>query len=141
METSNLETVKGWFAGRVPEEWFSAAPEVSIEDDQIVVVGSLSAPKLPAGASAEAKQGAAEGRIARFREATRPHRIAIALEAERAFKLHVTWGAKVGDTSVRFNKGGSGRGQEDEAKGVEVFRRHGWRGRRGHWRRRASFEV
>lgn len=144
METSNVETVKGWFAGRVPEEWFTAAPEVSIEDDQIVVIGSLTEPKLAGGASAEAKAGAAEGRIARFREATRPYRIAIALEAERAFKLHVTWGAKVGETSVRFNKGGSGRSEEGTAKGVEVFRRHGWRGRgrRGMWRgRRASFEV
>lgn len=145
METTNVETVKGWFAGRLPEDWFTAAPEVAIEDDQIVVVGSLAEPKLAAGASAEAKKGAAEGRIARFREATRPHRIAIALEAERAFKLHVTWGAKVGDVSVRFNKGGSGRSQEGEAKGVMVGHRFGWhgrgRGRRGPWQRRASFEV
>ena len=137
METTNVETVRGWFAGRVPEEWFSAIPEVSIEEDQIVVVGSLSEPSLPGGASAEMKKGAAEGRIARFREATRPYRIGIALEAERAFKLHVAWGARVGDVSLRFNKGGSGRSSEGEAKGVEVFRRHAWRARR----RRASFEA
>jgi hypothetical protein len=135
METPNIQTVSGWFAGRVPESWFTAAPEVAIDGDQIVVVGSMEASNLAADATAEAKAGAAEGRIARFREETRPYRIAIALEAERLFKLHVQWGAKVGDTRILFNKGGSGRGEgkEGEARGVVVGRR---RGMMRAWRRR-----
>ena len=36
MSTSDLGLIQGWFAGRLPDGWFSGA-DVTIEDDQIVI--------------------------------------------------------------------------------------------------------
>jgi hypothetical protein len=82
--------------------------DVTIEDDQIVVVGALPEAGLPATSSAEEKDGAAAGRIARFREETRGERIGIAREAEERFHKYVTWGARLGGVTKRFNPGGGG---------------------------------
>ena len=36
-----MEEIRGWFSGRLPDEWFEGAPEVSIDREEIVVVGRL----------------------------------------------------------------------------------------------------
>lgn len=81
MEKTKLDAVAGWFAGRLPDGWFTEAPSVTTDDKQIVVLGALEGPSLPAGASAEFKGGYEAARIHRFREHTRGYRIAIAREA------------------------------------------------------------
>lgn len=119
-ETS-AAAIGGWFAGRVPADWFSAAPEVSLEGDQIVVLGTLDEARLGEGASPETRSGAEAGRIARFREETRRYRIHVAREAEAAFARNVTWAARSGGTTVRFNAGGGGRHRrEGSAEGSTV---------------------
>jgi hypothetical protein len=110
MDEKELGSIKGWFAGRLPDAWFTGV-EVSVEDDQIVVLGTL--PELNVGSTPEEKEGAAAGRIARFREETRGERIGIAREAEERFKKYVTWGAKLGGVTKRFNAGGGGRSVDD----------------------------
>ena len=131
MENTDASTIGGWFAGRLPDGWFTGAPEVTLEGDQIVVVGPLAEVELGSGASDAVKAAAAEGRISRFRESTRRERVWIAREAEAVFKKNVTWGAKSGATKLTFTPGGSGRGEgEKTAEGGSVkIRRHGW-GRR-----------
>ncbi len=128
MDEKELGSIKGWFAGRLPDGWFSGA-EVTVEDDQIVVVGALSEKDLPATSSAEEKEGAAAGRIARFREETRGERIGIAREAEERFHKYVTWGAKLGGVTKRFNPGGGGGGRSG---GGRVMIGRWWRRRHGH---------
>jgi hypothetical protein len=140
MATPELDEIAGWFAGRLPDGWFTGAPSVTIDEGQIVVVGTLTEAALPEDASALLKSGAEAGRITRFREATRPHRIHIAREAERRFELPVTWGATCGATTEKFTPGGSGRRQsegEGEAKKVMIaMRRAAWR----HWHRRFAWQ-
>ena len=65
----------------------------------------------PGGYTPEEKDGAAAGRIARFREETRGPRIGMAQEAEERFHKCVTWGAKLGGVTKRFNPGGGGRSE------------------------------
>ncbi len=43
---TNDEVARGWFAGRLPSDWFVAAPEVTIDREEIIVVGELAAPEL-----------------------------------------------------------------------------------------------
>src|SRR5207245_11021399 len=83
MEKTEVDKIAGWFAGRLPDGWFTGAPSVTVDEKQILVVGTLVEPGLGGEASAEVKAGAEAGRIARFREGTRGWRIEIAREAER----------------------------------------------------------
>jgi hypothetical protein len=142
MEKTEHDKVAGWFAGRVPDGWFTGPPSVTVDDEQVLVVGTLAEPALPEGASADLKAGVEAGRISRFREATRPYRIAIAREMERELELPVTWGAACGGTTVTFNPGGSGwrRKGEAEAEGEATkVMIHGRRRRAMAWRRRFAF--
>jgi len=83
--------VRGWFTGRLPGDWFTGAPDIQVDREEITVVGTLPAPD-PAGASDAERAAAAEGRIRRFREETRGRRIEIAREAEHKFRRKVSWG-------------------------------------------------
>jgi hypothetical protein len=92
--------VEGWFAGRLPEGWFEAAPEISTDRDEILVVGPIPAPEATGDEAATAEAEA--GRITRFREETREARMKIAREAEHRFGRKVAWGAVAGGTRAHF---------------------------------------
>jgi hypothetical protein len=94
-----VDDVAAWFAGRLPDEWFVGAPDISVDREEIVVVGELAAPEGTDEAGAAA---AAQGRIGRFREQTRDARIQVAREAEARYGRKVAWGAALGDTRVMF---------------------------------------
>ena len=130
MDEKEFGSIKGWFAGRLPDGWFSGV-DVTVEDDQIVVVGALPESILPPTSSPEEKEGAAAGRIARFREETRGERIGIAQEAEERFHKYVTWGARLGGVTKRFNPGGGGRAAGGGGGRVMIGRRWRWRRRHG----------
>jgi len=85
--------IQAWFAGRLPDEWFSGPAEVNVDREEITVVGTLPAPETDTAEGEDAARAAAEGRIKRFREQTREQRIEIAREAERRFRRKVAWGA------------------------------------------------
>ena len=96
-----MDEVKGWFAGRIPNGWFTGAPDVDVDREEILVVGTL-ADVGEEGASEEARAAAREGRIKQFREDTRGARMRIADEAERRYGRKVSWGATIGDTTELF---------------------------------------
>ena len=102
--TSNLsnDEVQGWFAGRLPGDWLVGAPQVSTDREEILVVGTLADPELPAGATAEAAAAARSARIDGFREDTRERRMLIAEEAQHRFGRRVSWGAEAGDLRTLF---------------------------------------
>jgi hypothetical protein len=119
MDKAKLDEIAGWFAGRLPDGWFTGAPSVTTDDKQVLVVGTLDAPALAQGATAEVKAGAESGRIARFRETTRGPRILIAREIERNYEIPVTWGATCGATTLNFTPGGSGRRHREGSESSE----------------------
>ena len=94
--TNASEHLQGWFAGRLPADWFAGAPEVSYDRDEIQVVGTLAEPELPADATADTRAAALTARISGFREDTRGRRMQIADEAQRRFDRKVSWGAECG---------------------------------------------
>jgi hypothetical protein len=81
-----------WFAGRLPHEWFDGDPTVSVDREEIIVVGRLPEPESP---ESEAR---ASGRVARFREETRSERMRIADEAEARYGRKVAWGVQTGES-------------------------------------------
>lgn len=94
--------IRGWFAGQIPDDWFTTAPEITGDREEIMITGELPEPKVESDASDDTKQAAASARIARFREDTREARIRIAREAEHRFGKKVSWGAACGDVRERF---------------------------------------
>jgi hypothetical protein len=85
-----------WLRGRLPDDWFVGEPTVSVDREEIVVIGELAAPD---GSETEA---AAQGRIGRFREDTRDARMRIADEAEARYGRKLAWGATIGETRMLF---------------------------------------
>jgi hypothetical protein len=93
--------IRAWFAGRLPDEWFTEPAEVIVDREEILVTGTLPEPEGQSE-DAAAATAAAEGRIKRFREDTRTRRIEIAREAERRFGRKVGWGASCGTVTEVF---------------------------------------
>jgi hypothetical protein len=75
---------------------------VTVDNDEILVVGALGTVELEQGATPSAAATAEEARIERFREDTRGHRVRIAEEAQARFGRVVSWGATAGGTTRLF---------------------------------------
>jgi hypothetical protein len=101
-DTSPREYLRGWFTGRLPGDWFTAAPSIEADREEITVVGALPDPETEPGASEAERAAAAEGRMRRFREETRARRVEIAREAEHRFRRKVSWGVTCGGQSEMY---------------------------------------
>ena len=100
--TTTMDELRGWFAGRIPDEWFTGPLEVTVDREEILVVGAIPEVKVAKGASEAEGAAARESRVDAFREETRPARMRIADEAQRRFRRHVSWGVTLGGETVTF---------------------------------------
>ena len=89
------DEISGWCSGRIPDGWFTGVPDVGVDREEILVVGTLAPPEVAADAGDDARRAARVARAKRFREDTREQRIAIAEEAEHRFGRKVSWGVEV----------------------------------------------
>ena len=87
-----------WFAGRLPDSWFTEDPQVVVDREEITVIGKLPEPEGPA----EGADARSAGRAARFREETRSERMRIADEAQSRYGRTVSWGVAVGDERIMY---------------------------------------
>ncbi|HKT05452.1 MAG TPA: hypothetical protein VJT31_38530 [Rugosimonospora sp.] len=112
-EPPPADEAPAWILGALPDDWFTERPEITIDRDEIVIVGRLPEPALAAtdgngedSAAAEravAEKAAAErGRIGSWRESTRERRVKIAQQLERRYRRKVAWGAACGETTELF---------------------------------------
>jgi hypothetical protein len=96
------DALRSWFTGRLPADWFTAAPEIKVDREEITIVGKIPDTEGAADAPAADAAAAADGRSRRFREETREHRIEIAREAEHKFSRKVSWGVECNGRRVMF---------------------------------------
>jgi hypothetical protein len=96
------EELTGWFAGRFPNDWFTGSPRITVDREEILVVGTIPDVSLDEGASDSTRASARESRIERFREETREARMVIAEEAQARFRRVVSWGVRCGDVEQLF---------------------------------------
>src|SRR5437667_12547146 len=85
-EPPPADDAQAWIIGALPDDWFTERPDVTIDRDEILIVGRLPAPTLGEDASAADIASAEAGRIASFRESTRERRIGIARQAEHRYR-------------------------------------------------------
>ena len=102
MGEMSTDALRGWFAGRIPDDWFSGGLEITSDREEILVVGDLAEVKAAKGTSEAETSAANELRIDAFREDTRPARMHIAEEAQRRFRRHVSWGVRLGGETHTF---------------------------------------
>jgi post-segregation antitoxin (ccd killing protein) len=100
--SESLERVRGWFTGRLPQEWQVQPAEVSVDREEITVVLTVADVDQSEEVSAAERAEARAGRVKAFREETRERRMAIAREAERRYDRKVSWGVRVGDRTEMF---------------------------------------
>lgn len=80
------DAIQQFFSERLPSDWFTGEPALTVDDDEILCVGTL-----PPGAPG----------VDEFRESTREARIALATEAEPRFQRRVSWGVvREGQTTL-----------------------------------------
>jgi len=72
------QRITAWVVGRLPTDWYIETPQVSVDADEILIVGRLAGVELPTGASADDRSTAEAARINGHREDTREQRIRIA---------------------------------------------------------------
>jgi hypothetical protein len=95
------EELGAWLLGRLPENWFVGAPRVSVDHDEILIIGQLSPLDL-SDAEPASVRAAETGRISRFREETREDRMKIAQEGQFRFGRAISWGVEVGTSAQHF---------------------------------------
>jgi hypothetical protein len=102
MGDMTMDELRGWFAGRIPDEWFTGPLDVTVDREEILVVGAIPEVKVAKGASEAEAAAAHDSRVDAFREETRPARMRIADEAQRRFRRNVSWGVKLGAETHTF---------------------------------------
>ena len=80
------ESIQAFFTDKVPRDWFTKAPTVESDSEEVLCVGVLAS-------------GAA---VDEFRERTRRARMAIASEAEARFGRNVSWGVERDGVTTLF---------------------------------------
>jgi hypothetical protein len=106
-EPPPADEAPAWLIGALPDDWFTGPPDISIDRDEILIVGRLPEPTLGEDATPGERASAEAGRIASFREVTRDRRIGIAKQAEHRYRRKVSWGASCGTTSELFTTYGA----------------------------------
>ncbi|MEV7393092.1 hypothetical protein [Streptomyces sp. NPDC091215] len=96
------DKLRGWFAGRLPDDLFEELVEVTVDREEVTVVGRIPGPKLAEGVSDAEREAAVQGRIQEFRERTRETRIGVAREAEHQFRRKVSWGVECAGQRALF---------------------------------------
>ena len=85
-----LQMLEELVSPMVPGGWFDGPPRLTVDDDEILIVGTLS------------EGGPGAGSPDAFREATRAARMEIADRVQPATGRSVAWGVSVGDTTTVY---------------------------------------
>ncbi|MFB6809383.1 MULTISPECIES: hypothetical protein [unclassified Streptomyces] len=80
------EQLRTWFADRLPVDVYESLIDVTVDREEITVVGAI-----PATES-----------VKEFRERTREQRIEVAREAEELYRRKVAWAVQSGDDRILF---------------------------------------
>jgi hypothetical protein len=87
---------------RLPAQLLAGAPEISVYDDEVVVLLPIAADSLDSSLTDDERREAALRLIGRRREETRSLRMQLARDVQEIVGRPVAWGMRVGDTAALF---------------------------------------
>lgn len=90
-----------WLTAQLPQELLGAAPEVSLYDDELIVMLHPRQPNPPA-ANADEQRSQERALIVQLREASRPLRMRIAETLQQRLQRPVAWGMRIGQSEELF---------------------------------------
>jgi hypothetical protein len=97
-----MDEIRGWFIGRIPEDWFTGPVAVTGDREELLVTGELADVKVEDKASDAERAAAGASRVDGFRDDTRPARMKIAADAEHRFGRKVSWAVTLGGETHAF---------------------------------------
>jgi hypothetical protein len=97
-----MDEIRGWFAGRIPDDWFTGPVSVAGDREELLVTGELADVKVETSASDAERAAARASRVDGFRDDTRPARMKIAADAEHRFGRKVSWAVTLGGERHAF---------------------------------------
>src|SRR4051794_34938635 len=100
MNTS--EDIVGWFRGRIPDVWFTEPVRVTVDRDEILVIGTVAPPDVGSDVGEDARSVAHSARIRGSREDTGEQGMRVAREGEPRLGGKVSGGAGCGDREELF---------------------------------------
>ena len=98
----NTTELRSWVQGRLPANLLANPPEVTIYDDEAVVVLPIRDDQIDAALFDEDRRQAELQLIARRREETRLLRMKVARELQKLVERPVAWGMRAGSSIVLF---------------------------------------
>jgi hypothetical protein len=101
-ESVPADDAAAWISGLLPDGLFTESPTITIDRDEIVIVGKIQSPDVADDASDADRTSAEAGRITRFRESTREERIGVARQIEHRYQRKVAWGVQCGGSTKMF---------------------------------------
>ena len=97
-----LEELQRRIQERLPAQLLAGAPEISVYDDEVVVVVPIAADSLHSSLPDDERRDAALRLIGRRRDETRSLRMKLARDVQEVAGRPVAWGMRVGDTTALF---------------------------------------
>ncbi|HET9682119.1 MAG TPA: hypothetical protein VFP19_08775 [Candidatus Limnocylindrales bacterium] len=97
-----MDEIRGWFNGRIPDDWFTGPVDVTGDREELLIRGELADAKADPKASDAERAAARASRVDDFREQTRPARMRIAADAEHRFGRKVSWAVTIGGETRAF---------------------------------------
>jgi hypothetical protein len=98
----NISEVQSWLQERLPEGLADGPPEITVYDDEVVVVIPLAAPPSDAELPGDERRQAEYAPITRRREETRPLRMKLARELQSRLGRPIAWGMRAGGSEALF---------------------------------------
>ncbi|HEX9371800.1 MAG TPA: hypothetical protein VF897_12380 [Roseiflexaceae bacterium] len=98
----NTGELQNWLREHLPANLLVGPPEMTIYDDEAVIVLPLATAELDAGLGGEERRRAEERQIAQRREETRPLRMKLARELQSQLGRPVAWGMRAGGSEALF---------------------------------------
>jgi len=98
----NRQELQRWLQTRLPASLVTTPPDITIYDDEVVIMLQLTMEAPDAELSEEQQQQLEQELIELRREETRPLRVRLARELQSLFKCAIAWGMRAGASEVLF---------------------------------------